>query len=85
MDVAYIDTFYSLTKYCMVWDSNIVAEQVLEKCIKAKYPSREVLIGADAKYLFILFRILPTCIWEPIMQLALPTPECMIQNKNKTK
>jgi hypothetical protein len=67
----------SLRKCLRSWNSNIVAEQILEKCVKAKYPSRQLLIGSDAKYHLMLLRMIPVYIWEPFLDFMQPIPACM--------
>jgi hypothetical protein len=76
----YFKGLLAITEKYLVWNSNVVVEEILYKGIMARYPVRELLIGLDCKYLLGgLMRMLPSYIIEPLLYLQRPTPACMLK------
>ena len=73
------------------WNSIVVVEQIIEKCIINNYPTKTLIVGMDGKYCTVLLRMIPSYIYEPILEATLynirPKPECIIKlhQKNKSK
>ena len=84
VNIDYFKGLLAITEKYLVWNSNVVVEEILYKGIMARYPVRELLIGIDCKF-FIggLMRMLPSYIIEPLVYLGRPTPACMLLSKQQ--
>jgi len=58
---------------CIMWESKSVVEEVI-KCMESKYPSPEVIVGMDAKFILVFLKMMPT--WIVVKILSMVSPQC---------
>ena len=67
----------------VTWNANLVVQQVIE-LLKAKHPPAQVIIGSDARFIFLVLRMLPAWCVDLIFANGLnryPVPAAMQENK----
>lgn len=60
---------------CVTWEAQSVINEVVN-CIELLKPPYELLVGMDAKYVLIFFKILPTWLVVKILSITSPTSRC---------
>jgi hypothetical protein len=71
------------------WNSIVVVEQIIDKCLVALNPPKTILIGMDGKYATVMQRMVPTYLMEPFLERTMyrlrPQPDCMKKLRKQGK
>lgn len=60
---------------CVTWEAQSVIDEVIN-CIELRKPPYELIVGMDAKFVLIFFKMLPTWLVVKILSITSPTSRC---------
>jgi len=60
---------------CVTWEAQSVIDEVVN-CIELRKPPYELIVGMDAKYVLMFFKMLPTWLVVKILSITSPTSRC---------